>query len=164
MANSWLTAPDIMKWLLVLSMTLHSMKHMQPRGWSLTAPSHNLVKLARSPTSFSSRFPIEVHDILPNFGNFFYYFVEKGRVFLTNHYLFFFFSSWKWPLDFHVHYKLPQYWGSSQRDLLMLIIIGANCIGSSMTSPTTFCLVNELFKNHVFLKAPWSCEKRVGQQ
>jgi len=34
-------------------------------------------------------FPVEVHDILPNFGNFLYYFVGKGSVFLTIQLLFF---------------------------------------------------------------------------
>lgn len=51
-------------------------------------PFHNLVRLARIPTSFSTHFPMGVNDILPKSGNFLHYFVEKVEGF---------------------HYKLPKY-------------------------------------------------------
>lgn len=146
----------------MLSKILNSMKvwntgRDRSLGWSLTASFHSLVKLANQQKPYLllfTFFPLEVHGTLQNMGNFLHYIVEKAGVFSLffgqiGSSFFFFFPSWKWSLDFHVHYNLPQHWGSSQRDFLVLILAGANCTGFLMSSPYCFICGKWTLKNNV---------------
>lgn len=123
-------------------------------GWSLTVSFNSLVELAnqwKPYLHFFTFFPFEVHGALQNIGNLLHYIVEKSGVFFSFFFWqigssFSFLSSWKWSLDFHVLYKLPQHWGSLQRDSIVLIVIGANCIGFLMSSPYYFMFSKWTFK------------------